>query len=163
MRFRKLRIAWSVAWGLAGVLLIVLWVRSYRYEDIFQKKKSLSVIHIISVRGQLQYSELDLGRRTRPLPQIVIDDILSSASITRTHESRPIAQARIIVANTLGFAYSDDGTTRMCTAPHWCPVLICAIFAIMSWLCSRFSLRTLLIATPLVAVGLGLIAYATRR
>ena len=29
MRFRKLRIAWSVACGIACVLLIVLWVRSY--------------------------------------------------------------------------------------------------------------------------------------
>ena len=29
MRFRKLRIAWSVAWGVVAVLLIVLWVRSY--------------------------------------------------------------------------------------------------------------------------------------
>ena len=29
MRFRKLRIAWSVTWGIACVLLIVLWVRSY--------------------------------------------------------------------------------------------------------------------------------------
>src|SRR6476620_2384492 len=29
LRFRKLRIAWSVFCGLACVLLIVLWVRSY--------------------------------------------------------------------------------------------------------------------------------------
>src|SRR4051794_36442298 len=29
MKFRKLRIAWSVAWGVACVLLILLWVRSY--------------------------------------------------------------------------------------------------------------------------------------
>ena len=29
MRFRKLRIAWSVVCGLVAVLLIVLWVRSY--------------------------------------------------------------------------------------------------------------------------------------
>ena len=29
MKFRKLRIAWSVVWGVAAVLLIVLWVRSY--------------------------------------------------------------------------------------------------------------------------------------
>jgi hypothetical protein len=34
MRFRKLRIAWSVGWGLLGVLLIVLWVRSY-YSTVF--------------------------------------------------------------------------------------------------------------------------------
>src|SRR4051812_34028569 len=33
MRFRKLRIAWSAFWGLACVLLIVLWVRSYRWID----------------------------------------------------------------------------------------------------------------------------------
>jgi hypothetical protein len=33
MRLRKLRIAWSVGWGLACVLLIVLWVRSYSWED----------------------------------------------------------------------------------------------------------------------------------
>jgi hypothetical protein len=31
MRFRKLRIAWSVFWGSAAVLLIVFWVRSYGY------------------------------------------------------------------------------------------------------------------------------------
>src|SRR5262245_23954492 len=28
-RYRKLRIAWSVAWGVVVVLLCVLWVRSY--------------------------------------------------------------------------------------------------------------------------------------
>jgi hypothetical protein len=35
MRFRKLRIAWSVAWGVVAVLLCVLWVRSYLvYERV---------------------------------------------------------------------------------------------------------------------------------
>src|SRR4051794_39162743 len=34
MRLRKLRIAWSVFWGLACVLLIVLWVRSYFRVDM---------------------------------------------------------------------------------------------------------------------------------
>src|SRR4051794_22609027 len=33
MRFRKLRIAWSVFWGVACVLLIALWVRSYLWID----------------------------------------------------------------------------------------------------------------------------------
>jgi hypothetical protein len=32
MRFRKLRIAWSVGWGIICVLLIVLWVRSYENQ-----------------------------------------------------------------------------------------------------------------------------------
>src|SRR5690349_13714393 len=35
LRFRNLRIGWSIIWGLACVLLIVLWVRSYwRFDQI---------------------------------------------------------------------------------------------------------------------------------
>jgi hypothetical protein len=34
MKHRKLRIAWSVAWGIVVVLLIALWVRSYWIADI---------------------------------------------------------------------------------------------------------------------------------
>src|SRR6185295_4017804 len=34
MRFRKLRIAWSATCLIACVLLIVLWVRSYWWEDL---------------------------------------------------------------------------------------------------------------------------------
>ena len=33
MKYRKLRIAWSVAWGLLAVLLFVLWVRSYWWSE----------------------------------------------------------------------------------------------------------------------------------
>ena len=29
MNYRKLRIAWSAVWGIAAVLLCVLWVRSH--------------------------------------------------------------------------------------------------------------------------------------
>src|SRR3954451_8568493 len=35
MRYRKLRIAWSVVWGIACLLLIVLWVRSYWQVEMF--------------------------------------------------------------------------------------------------------------------------------
>src|SRR4051812_22810683 len=34
MKLRNLRIAWSVFWGLACVLLVVLWVRSYSWVDL---------------------------------------------------------------------------------------------------------------------------------
>ena len=33
LKYRKLRIAWSVAWGMLAVLLIALWVRSYWHVD----------------------------------------------------------------------------------------------------------------------------------
>jgi hypothetical protein len=47
---------------------------------------------------------------------------------------------------------------------YWLPVSITAILVCVPWIdrATRFSLRTLLIATTLVAVGLGLIVYAAR-
>ena len=44
-------------------------------------------------------------------------------------------------------------------APFWFAVAVAAVVAAVPWLPSRFSLRTLLIATMLVAVGMGLIAW----
>ena len=44
MRFRKLRIAWSVICSIACVLLIALWVRSYwRYMQWKAKKRRVFV------------------------------------------------------------------------------------------------------------------------
>src|SRR5690349_16513123 len=34
MKYRKLRLAWSVAWGVVAVLLCILWVRSYWSLDL---------------------------------------------------------------------------------------------------------------------------------
>src|SRR5262245_2172819 len=44
MRFRKLRIAWSLAWGVTAVLLIGLWIRSYWRNDIVSRVDKNSVI-----------------------------------------------------------------------------------------------------------------------
>ena len=43
--------------------------------------------------------------------------------------------------------------------PHWCPVLVVATLTAFPWIrwSKRFTLRTLLIATTLIAVVLGLI------
>ena len=49
--------------------------------------------------------------------------------------------------------------------PHWFPLLILIAFATMPWVRYvgwRFSLRTLLIATTIIAVVLGLIVWAAR-
>ena len=48
------------------------------------------------------------------------------------------------------------------TLPHWFLLGTCMTFATVPWLRYRFSLRTLLIATTLVAVVLGLIVYAVK-
>jgi hypothetical protein len=58
-----------------------------------------------------------------------------------------------------GFAYYEDGSVTALLAPHWFAALVFAALAAIPWISRswRFSLRTLLIATTLVAVGLGVI------
>jgi hypothetical protein len=51
MRFRKLRIAWSVGWGVLGLLLILFWVRSHRAEDRAQGRLASVGIRLYSSRG----------------------------------------------------------------------------------------------------------------
>src|SRR5687768_1047325 len=53
---RKLRIAWSVGCGIICLLLIVLWVRSYRYRDVFSgPSRTSGCIWFFSMKGELQY------------------------------------------------------------------------------------------------------------
>jgi hypothetical protein len=48
------------------------------------------------------------------------------------------------------------------TVPHWLLLLFATTLAATPWIKWRFSLRTLLIATALVAVALAAIIYASR-
>src|SRR4051812_31684192 len=54
MRSRKLRIAWSVAWGAAALLIVILWARSYRSMDQLGGPLSKTRIILIgSINGHL--------------------------------------------------------------------------------------------------------------
>src|SRR4051812_13876178 len=53
MRFRKLRIAWSVFWGVAAVLLIVLWVRSYWWAEGIEIRQSSRISYAACANGEL--------------------------------------------------------------------------------------------------------------
>ena len=151
MRFRKLRIAWSVFWGLACLLLILLWVRSYWWHDYCRGA-------VVGMQGV--YFDSAQGR---------IGAAVFTPGFTEwTSASQPIDQA----LSTIAMKLRDDlglgfGTTRfgnICTylAPHWFFILITAALQVAPWLRWRFSLRTLLIATTLVAVVLGLIVWAAK-
>ena len=148
MRFRKLRIAWSVGWGFAAVLLIVLWVRSINHSDTFRAE-------LVGVRGFEVWSNLQqFGWFTYPLENkrpISLSLQLSSGT-DRCHPAD----------NSNGFKVSCSGGYAAIVLPHWLFALAAAIFPLRIWLCNshrfRFSLRTLLIATTLVAVVLGLVA-----
>ena len=49
MKYRKLRIAWSVAWGVVTVLLVTIWVQSYWQFNSWQ----FGFLHFQSMRGRV--------------------------------------------------------------------------------------------------------------
>ena len=65
----------------------------------------------------------------------------------------------------LGFGSGQELFGPFIDIPQWFPVLLFATLATAPWIrwSKRFSLRTLLIATTLVAVVLGLVVYAARK
>jgi hypothetical protein len=135
MRFRKLRIAWSVFWGLACVLLIALWVRSYSWYDFTQSGG------ITSANGKLH-----LGR---------------TVTITRYADYSPSPQQ--LIENRFGMlSITSAGVTAVpsgggITIPYWLLQVPVLVLAAAPW--KRFSVRTLLIAITLVAVVLGIATY----
>jgi hypothetical protein len=158
MRFRKLRIAWSVFWGVAAVLLIVLWVHSYWYQDYIRGNLSRSWSACwLSFRG---WVELDLiwEDMTGSDPSRVVR---SEVNFCRVEEATPATSPERHwrwASNTR----NPWMTNRQLIMPIWCPLLASAAAAMLPWVrwSKRFTLRTLLIATTLVAVILGLVVYA---
>jgi hypothetical protein len=151
MKFRKLRIAWSVLWGLACVLLIALWIRSYWRAEVVTCKL-ISYYEAISVRGRLKLSLLD---DPWPLP------VANRKSFgPDQHESDVLYEHVQKYANRRGFGWDKHIRVLL---PYWFPVMMLAFCAALPWLPSRFNLRTLLIATALVAMVLGWVVYVARQ
>jgi hypothetical protein len=142
MNYRKLRIAWSVGWGILCLLLIVLWVRSHWKWDALSFPQG----GISSMAGS---TVIGLGEGWGGTDWRIHTYELDSSD-------DPIR----------GFAWINDGGPAgripgtMIIMPHWFLVSLFLVFAAAPWLRYRFSLRTLLIAATVVAVLLGLIAWA---
>ena len=149
MKYRKLRIAWSATWGLVAVLLIVLWVRSYQQIDEFGEPFSRSGVYVLSQKGNLSLTYFAPGPSRSA-------DLIDA----RVHS------VGVVTQNCTSFRFDrfSDWFSTTYLLHHWLPVAIFGAIAPIPWIpwAKRFSLRTALIATTLVAVVLGLIIYATR-
>jgi hypothetical protein len=162
MRFRKLRIAWSVGCGVACVLLIVLWVRSYWWWDTAVGPMSpTKTLIVFSSSGRLG------GRLDGPAKFAAgWHFIHSSVAKMLKEDEEELSLGRGVVTKPNRpswpvFGRCSDGNFRVA---HWLAVLFFATLGIVAapFIKWRFSLRTLLIATTLVAVVLGLIVWASR-
>jgi hypothetical protein len=126
-------------------LLIALWVRSYSWTDqlsgpLFQ----LGILQVSSIRGGL----VAQVNPHRPGYQWNVDHY---------YRNRPWV-ARLPFRFGGEFRRIPNGLTM----PHWFLVLVVGSVAAILWTpwSRRFSLRTLLIATTLVAIVLGLMIVA---
>jgi hypothetical protein len=160
MRYRKLRIAWSVVWGLAFTLLIMLWVRSYWWYDRLAIYSSTQAFGVGSIQGEVVYGANTTTNTTaKPLPWCYY-----SCEYITTATQFPLQIDGLPYPMTLGFAWYSGEWMQYGFLPHWFLSLTITLLAGIVWVPfkSRFSLRTLLVVTTLVAVVLGLVVLSTR-
>lgn len=147
MKHRKLRIVWLVAWGLVAVMLCLLWVRSYSFQERISVPMTRSYwIECISEIGTIDFIWRYWGTPGWDA------------------YSHPLREQQLNLWGYWGFdAESFRGGSAL-MLPYWflAGVLLCS--AIGPWVSAprRYSLRTLLIATTLIAVGLGLTVLISR-
>lgn len=142
MKCRKLRIAWSVVWGLLAVVLFVLWVRSYTYADTVDLGNRHKVC---SYQGDVLWDTL---------VQLVVTVMTAQPNVHNVLHLRITTEP----LNRLSLYMHDSGVA----IPYWILTLVALVVTPLPWLRWRFSIRTLLIATALLAVLLALIVWAAR-
>jgi hypothetical protein len=177
MRYRKLRIAWSVVWALAAVLLIVLWVRSYEtwdrlsgkvpgdYSPVLISHTGHLTVVLYDLTLQWKFPRLDRG----PIHQNWYEDVVwphrsfcgFGWCYHEYHRNTPNGERGWDPRGMTGRSWTHPASGIM--LPHWSAALLFAALAFLVWVpwSLNFSLRTLLIATTLIAVGLGLIVWLT--
>jgi hypothetical protein len=141
MTFRKLQIAWSVFWGVAGVLLVVLWVRSYWWDD--------EATFVCSSRTKLLLA-VEYGETVAHYEPLLFAGM--PRSMLESHSRWLYGVPG--VHNRVAFTIEPEHFVVMIPIWFWC--VLSTIFAAGPWLSWHFRLRTLLIATTLVALVLGL-------
>ncbi len=164
MRFRKLRIAWSVMCGIACLLLIVLWAHTVHNQiKGFTWVSDSRTVSFVIFRHWIQF---DGGYYDASFP-----DALRPDGYYYDHHVDHPDPLTSPVHRWLAQHHNPpltDRSTMTIAGPLWCPILLTTLLAILPWTISldrlrRFSLRTLLIATTLVALVLGLAVWAARK
>jgi hypothetical protein len=136
---KYLRIAVTALCLTVSALFVALWVRSYWWVDAVYVAQTYSAG---SMQGDMYL-----------MPGIYN---VTTARVVE-HDIGPI--------HTLSIWNADGKTVFRIdgqAVPIWILVLSIAALAALPWLRTRFSLRTLLIVTTLVAVGLGMVVYLAR-
>jgi hypothetical protein len=154
---RYLRFAFSAVCGIACVLLIALWVRSNWYWD--ELYNPISNKHLIVVESASGRALLDLTGSSPGSPWYWhISEPLHGRYWGGPLDDFAEANRNQGIA---GFAAYGNPWHVVYRAPLWFAVIVCAMVAAVPWLpwSNRFSLRTVLIITAVLAVFLVFAAH----
>jgi hypothetical protein len=166
---RYLRIAFSAACGIVCMLLIVLWARSYVYSDSLAGPVSgTKSLMVASLAGAVQF-RLDDRKWSnagsfhwRKTTESVTDLNEALEAFHRLRAKLGSTQAFTRINNSTRIGW--DGDTLF--LPCWLLVLVTGTLAAAVGMQRPyrfcFTLRTLLVATTLIAITLGLIVYFSR-
>jgi hypothetical protein len=137
MKYRRLRIAWSIGWGVVYLVVIVFWVRSYWWMD---------------------------GGRLKLLPSWNLDGRGGDGRMIIRLEHRPVVRRFSWRSDPITFPTPPNAPNRMpwfdlnfwpwfarLYTAHWFLAVVAGFFAAIPWCPRRFSVRGLLIATTVVA------------
>jgi hypothetical protein len=149
---RKLRIAVSAFFALVTVPICVLWVRSYWYAELVLCTVDQHFVLIGSQPGAFGFSII---------PEESVDPWIIYKKPTSDWRAGEEGWWR---EQSWGGFHINYSHSPIVVAPYWFWLLIPATLAAIPWLLrsNRFSLRTLLIATTLVAFVLGLVVWMVR-
>jgi hypothetical protein len=140
MRFRKLRIAFSAMCGIAAVLLIALWARSYwKVDRVYLRPSAARELAVWHARGEIILWTNDLREQDSQHPDG--STLINSWPI----EEYPVRRMK--------FDYSVLAYGTDYGVPYWFPVLLVVILAGIPWipLPKKFNRLTILV-TILVAL-----------
>ena len=149
MRFRNLRIAFSTTCLLACLLLIALWVRSY------WKRTSVEILVTPANRYYLHSTSgtVVIEREAR-----VFDGIEFLPVYGRSDYSPLATNAGLKIIS------DSNGDVHATSISYWLLLTTNLVLSAAPWIkwSTRFSIRTMIIATTLVALGLGVIVWAAK-
>jgi hypothetical protein len=143
MKFRNLRIAWSLIWAVVALLLLILWVRSYSARSTFEVLVTPTHrYNIHSLAGTVAFDWEEREFITIELRRY-FDDLYFLHLKTNAG---------------LKFQRSEsDRAIYAISVSYWLLVIVTMCISAIPWLPLRFSLRTMLVGITLLAVALGLI------
>jgi hypothetical protein len=153
---RWLRITWTVCCGIAVVLLVALWVRSYWRTDIIRLATKKQVFSYLSSYGEIG---LELAKNAgtpywiTTSKRIYID---SSAKMNSWEPDRGHPLMNLCGFRLRNYLLSSHSSRIFdFSLPFWFVFIAGIIFATLPWVrwSLQFGLRTALIITTLLAVA----------